>query len=99
MVDRPHLTTPPEGLGASAAGRAARARAEATANDFEAVFLQQMLSAMRQGLSEDSPLGGPESEFGSLVVAEQAKLISRAGGIGVADHILGELLKLQEAGG
>jgi hypothetical protein len=51
---------------------------------------------MRQGLAEDGPLGGPDGAFGSLLVSEQAKLISRAGGIGVADKILGELLKLQE---
>lgn len=99
MVDQPHAATATlGGLGASVPQGGDKARAQAVANDFEAVFLQQMLSAMRQGLAEDSPLGGPDSEFGSLLAAEQAKLISRAGGIGVADHILGELLKLQETG-
>ncbi len=96
MVDRPQLA-PAAGPAAATPGDAARARAEETAQNFEAVFLQQMLSAMRQGLAEDSPIGGPDSEFGSMLVAEQAKLISRAGGIGVADKILAELLKLQEA--
>ncbi len=98
MVDQPHVAATLGGLGASVPQGGDRARAKEIANDFEAVFLQQMLSAMRQGLSEDSPLGGPDSAFGSLIVSEQAKLISRAGGIGVADQILGELLKLQEAG-
>jgi Rod binding domain-containing protein len=98
MVDQPQVSATLGGLGASVPQGGDKARAKAIANDFEAVFLQQMLSAMRQGLSEDSPLGGPDSEFGSLLISEQAKLISRAGGIGVADKILGELLKLQEAG-
>jgi Rod binding domain-containing protein len=98
MVDQPHVAATLGGLGASVPQGGDKARAKETANDFEAVFLQQMLSAMRQGLSEDSPLGGPDSEFGSLLISEQAKLISRAGGVGVADKILGELLKLQEAG-
>ena len=98
MVDRPHPTTAASGPGAPSAKNAELARARETANDFEAVFLRQMLSAMREGLSEDNPLGGPDSTFGSLLVSEQAKLISRAGGIGVADQILDELLKLQEAG-
>lgn len=69
----------------------------AVAEDFEAMFLHQMLAAMRQGTSEDNPLGGPDSPFGSLLQAEQAKLIARAGGIGVADAILRELLETQEA--
>jgi len=82
--------------GPAPAKAAELARIREAANEFEAVFLQQMLSAMREGVSEDSPLGGPDSAFGSLLLSEQAKLISRAGGIGVADHILAELLKLQE---
>jgi Rod binding domain-containing protein len=98
MVDNPHVATTLGGLGASVPQGGDKARAQEVANDFEALFLQQMLSAMRQGLAEDGPLGGPDGAFGSLLVAEQAKLISRAGGIGVADQILGELLKLQETG-
>jgi Rod binding domain-containing protein len=97
MVDQPHATPAPGAVGTAATKGAELARAREAANDFEAIFLQQMLSAMREGLSEDSPLGGPDSAFGSLLISEQAKLISRAGGIGVADQILGELLKLQEA--
>ncbi len=73
-------------------------RIRGVAEEFEAVFLHQMLAAMRQGVSEDNPLGGPDSPFGSMLLSEQAKLISKAGGVGVADHVLQELLKLQEAG-
>ncbi|TVQ35058.1 MAG: hypothetical protein EA356_08795 [Geminicoccaceae bacterium] len=72
-------------------------RLREVAQDFEAMFLHQMLSAMRQGASEDNPLGGPDSPFGSLLQSEQTKIIAKAGGIGVADAILAELLKTQEA--
>jgi Rod binding domain-containing protein len=97
MTDQTPLAGALGGVGPNAAKAADLARAKEAADDFEAVFLQQMLSAMQQVISEDSPLGGPDNAFGSLLLSEQAKLISRAGGIGVADHILAELLKLQEA--
>jgi Rod binding domain-containing protein len=87
-------------IGAAAPKAATRPDADRlreTAQDFEAMFLHQMLSAMRQGVAEDNPLGGPDSPFGSLLQAEQAKIIAKAGGIGVADSILAELLKTQEA--
>lgn len=85
----------PTGKAEAKAGRTPE-QIRAVAEDFEAVFLHQMLSAMRQGVSEDSPLGGPDNPFGNLLLSEQAKLIGKAGGIGVADHIMTELLKLQE---
>ncbi len=95
-----HAAAPPTTLGIGADPRASGAREpdalRRAAEEFEAVFLHQMLAAMRQGVSEDSPLGGPDSPFGNLLLSEQAKLISKAGGVGVADHVLQELLKLQE---
>lgn len=94
MGDLPMATNP---LGGVAAERPGLERTREVAEDFEAVFIHQMLAAMRQGVSEDSPLGGPDSPFGNLLLSEQAKLISKAGGIGVADHVLQELLKLQES--
>ncbi|MEO1089317.1 MAG: rod-binding protein [Pseudomonadota bacterium] len=90
-------TVAPGGLGPVGSARTDVATLENQAIEFEAMFLHQMLSAMRQGADEDNPLGGPESPFGSMLQAEQARLIARAGGIGVADTILNELLKLQEA--
>ena len=69
-----------------------------TAEDFETVFLAQMLHGMTSGLQGDGLFfggkdGGP---FHSMLNQEVAKLISRSGGIGVADGILQEMLKLQE---
>lgn len=97
MTGIPLPTAPVGAAGAAATGaRPDTDRLRETAQEFEAMFLHQMLSAMRQGTAEDNPLGGPDSPFGSLLQAEQAKIIAKAGGIGVADAILHELLKTQE---
>ena len=74
--------------------RAARRAAE----DFEAVFVGQLLDGMMQGLASDGPLGGGDDPFAGLLREEYGKLIARSGGIGVADAVLRELLRAQEAG-
>jgi Rod binding domain-containing protein len=68
--------------------------------EFEASFLAQMLQPMFQGLKTDGPFGGGQSEgvFRSLLVDEYARSMARAGGIGVAQAVGDELLKMQEMG-
>lgn len=67
------------------------------AEEFEAVFLAQLLATMSRGLVGEGPLGGGDSDpFRNLLNQEVARTISRAGGIGVADTVLQEMLKLQE---
>jgi Rod binding domain-containing protein len=67
------------------------------AEEFEAVFLAQLLQTMTRGLAGDGPLGdGAADPFRNLLNQEVARSISRAGGIGVADAVLQEMLKLQE---
>ncbi len=68
------------------------------AKEFEAQFISQMLSNMFAGVETDGPLGGGEAEgtYRSMMIDEYGKLISRAGGIGVADHVKREMLRLQE---
>lgn len=69
------------------------------ANEFEAIFLAQVLDTMTQGLGADGLLGGGEGEvFRDMLNDEVAKLISRSGGIRVADAVLQEMLKMQEVG-
>jgi Rod binding domain-containing protein len=91
------------GLGPTAAppgGGDQTPRADAlrqAAQEFEAVFLAQVLGVMSQGLADDL-LGDAEGGvFHEMLNDEIAKLISRAGGIGVADAVLREMLKAQEA--
>jgi len=71
---------------------------EKAAESFEAVFLNQMLQPMFDGLETDGPFGGGHTEkiFRSMFVDEVAKEIAKAGGIGIADQVQRELLALQE---
>jgi flagellar protein FlgJ len=68
------------------------------AEDFEAMFLTQMMQPMFEGVSTDGIMGGGQAEevYRSFMLDEYGKLMARAGGIGVADHVRKELLKLQE---
>ena len=75
------------------------AEARRVAEDFEAFFLAQMLENMFSGITTDGPFGGghAESIYRSLLNGEYGKLLSRTGGIGVADAVQREILKLQES--
>ena len=68
------------------------------AEEFEAVFLTQMLSGLFQGLGDagGAEAAGGGGAFEGLLHEEYAKLISRSGGIGLADNIRREMLRLQE---
>ncbi|HSA81891.1 MAG TPA: hypothetical protein VLE23_13835 [Geminicoccaceae bacterium] len=59
------------------------------AQEFEAVFLAQVLAQLNPGLGGEEP-----SPFHDMFSDELAKLISRSGG--VADAVLKEMLKSQE---
>lgn len=66
------------------------------AQDFESVFLAEILRGMSQGLTEAGPLGaGKDDPFGSMLQDEYAKVIARRGGIGIADAVLREMVRAQ----
>ena len=68
------------------------------AQDFESVFLTQILGELSMGLGTPGTTGGgADDPFAGMLREEYAKLISRSGGIGVADAVLGELIKMQRA--
>lgn len=70
-----------------------------TAEDFEAVFLSQMMEHMLGETTESSFGGGPgENAFKSMLNEEYAKVMAKAGGIGLADHVMREMIALQEGG-
>ena len=75
------------------------ARARRVAEEFESVFLAQALQPMFADLSPESPFGGGmvEDMWRSLQVEEYAKAITKNGGIGLADAVMREMLKAQEA--
>ncbi|MFN3834569.1 MAG: rod-binding protein [Glycocaulis sp.] len=75
-------------------------QARRVAEEFEAVFLAQLIEQM-MGESTQSEMfgGGPgESAFRGMLNEEYAKVMARAGGIGLADDLTREIMRLQEAG-
>ena len=73
-------------------------KARETAEDFESVFIAQMLEPMFQGLKTDGAFMGGHSEkmFRSMQNEQIAKEIARSGGVGIADAIFRQILELQE---
>jgi len=74
-----------------------RSVAEAAEN-FEAVFLTQMLQPLFEGLETDGFFGGGHAEgiYRSVLVDEIGKQVARSGGIGIADAVAREMIKMQE---
>ncbi len=94
------LPTTVLGLGpqAPAAKQSAEVRARDAALQFETMFITQMLEQMTNGLKADSNFGGgpAESIHRSMLNEEYAKQITKRGGIGVADAVYREMLRMQE---
>jgi Rod binding domain-containing protein len=65
------------------------------AENFESIFLSQFLETMTKDLQGES-FGGGDNPLTGLIKNEYASLISKSGGIGVADAVLREMLKIQE---
>jgi len=76
-----------------------KAKAWATAQDFESVFLNSMLQHMFTGMEGEGPLGGKGAAgvWRSFLTQEYAKTFAKAGGIGLADHVYRSLIAQQEA--
>jgi Rod binding domain-containing protein len=68
------------------------------AEEFEAVFLSEMLAPMFESLDTDGLGGGGTGEqiFRPMLVERYAESIANAGGVGIADSIIRELMRLQE---
>ncbi len=92
-LSQPYIHTPLQGAKAHP-----DARAWATAQDFEAQFLSTMAQTMFEGVKTDKTFGGGPGEdtFRSMLVEQYGQQMAKSGGIGIADKIYGEILKLQE---
>ena len=57
-----------------------------------------MLKPMFEGIKPEAPFGGGNSEamWRSMQIEEYGKAITKAGGIGIADSVYREMIKLQE---
>ncbi|MCD8497232.1 MAG: rod-binding protein [Alphaproteobacteria bacterium] len=66
--------------------------------EFEAVFIAEMMKPMFEELKTDGLFGGGKGEevFRSLLLQEYGKLTASTGKIGIADAVKNELIKMQE---
>ena len=95
----PDMLAPGREVGAVIGRGAVDPRLREVAEEFEAVFLAQVLQTMNFGLAGPGPLGEGDNEaWAGMLQEEYGRLISKSGGIGVADALLREMLKLQEVG-
>jgi Rod binding domain-containing protein len=72
--------------------------ARRTAEDFEAFFITHMMEQMFVGLEPDALFGGgvAEGPLRSLMFQEYGKQMSHTRGVGIADIVQREILKMQE---
>jgi peptidoglycan hydrolase FlgJ len=105
------ITLPPPGLTAldlMAANQAAsnkfsgitkNAKAQAAAQDFEAVFLNSMFQQMFTGIDGEGPFGGSGATgvWRSFLTNEYSKTFAKSGGVGIADEVYRSLIAHQEA--
>ncbi len=71
---------------------------EEAADEFESVFVAEMLKPMFEGIETDPMFGGGRGEdvFRGLMIEEYGKKISESGGLGLASFVRAELIRLQE---
>ncbi len=74
-----------------------REKAEEMAKEFETMFLAEMLQPIFNQIETDGPFGGGQAEdaFRPMLTEQYAKSLSNAGGIGIADSVLTEILRMQ----
>lgn len=86
-----------QGLDPAKAGRT-QARTQAQAQEFEAVYLGQMLNQMTAGIGNDTGFDGghAEQQWRTMMNEHLGRQISARGGVGLSDTIQRELMRLQE---
>lgn len=76
---------------------ARRGKIDETAGKFEAAFLSIMMQQMFTATEAPSPFGGGQGEqmFRSFLTEAFAEQTVKSGGLGIADTVAREMLKLQ----
>lgn len=69
------------------------------AEEFESVFLSEMLGPMFEGIDTEGLGGGGMGEqiFRPMLIERYAEAIGRAGGVGIADSVVREFMRMQAA--
>ncbi|GGE40246.1 hypothetical protein GCM10011367_13360 [Marinicauda pacifica] len=74
-------------------------QARQVGEEFEAVFLAQMLEHMMGESTEDSMFSGAgQGAWKGMLNEEYAKVMAKAGGIGLADDLAREVMRYQDIG-
>jgi flagellar protein FlgJ len=77
---------------------AAIAKARATSQDFEAMFLTSMFGQMLNNVGDGPFSGGQAAKtWRSMLTDEYAKNVAKSGGVGIADSVYRQLIAQQEA--
>ena len=76
----------------------AQAKAKATSQDFEAMFLNSMFSQMTSGLKGEGPFGSTTGTgvWRSMLTEQYSKSFAQAGGVGISKDVYRTLI-LQQA--
>ncbi len=74
-------------------------KARTQAQNFETLFLSQMMQHMFTGIGKEGPLGNGQGVgvFRSMLTEQYAKSFVKAGGIGIANQVYKTLLARQAA--
>ncbi|MDD1527008.1 chemotaxis protein chel [Bradyrhizobium sp. WBOS7] len=74
-----------------------QARAQKTATDFEAMFLNSMFSQMTSGLKGEGPFGDTPGTgvWRSMLTEQYSKNFAQAGGVGIASEVYRTLIMQQ----
>ena len=84
--------------GAPQADETAKTKIKKTADDFETLFLEQMVDRMVKSEGTEGPLGdnGTGGDvWRSMLGKEYAKSIQKSGGVGVSAQVMDAMLKMQ----
>ncbi|WP_375453616.1 rod-binding protein [uncultured Methylobacterium sp.] len=85
---------------AQAASDAATKKARKTATEFESMFLESSLDRLTQSEGTDGPMGENGTGGGvyrSMLTKEYASQIVKSGGVGIANQVFSEMMKMQGA--
>jgi Rod binding domain-containing protein len=77
----------------------AQQKAQKTAKDFEAVFLNSMFSQMTSGLKGDGPFGDTvgTGAWRAMLTDQYARHFAKAGGLGISSEVYRSLIVHQAA--
>ena len=79
-------------------GKMSLEKIEEAAQDFEAMFVSEMIKPMFEGVKTNSLFGGGKTEevFRGLMIDEYGKDIASRGGLGIAGLVKEQLIEAQE---